>query len=95
MSTVGMDRDSAPDAIELVPGPRLRRETDADRGHTGARLDGLTYCVVNEGHAVEPVSWMHCARAAATMARTAKQVVSAMFYRERRCERHVRSTSQD
>ncbi len=26
MSPVGMDRDSAPDAIELVPGPRLRRQ---------------------------------------------------------------------
>lgn len=26
MSLVGMDRDYAPDAIELVPGPRLRRQ---------------------------------------------------------------------
>ncbi len=26
MSPVGIDRDSAPDAIELVPGPRLRRQ---------------------------------------------------------------------
>ncbi|WP_413160102.1 chorismate lyase [Capilliphycus salinus ALCB114379] len=26
MSPVGMDRDGAPDAIELVPGPRLRRQ---------------------------------------------------------------------